>query len=237
MGSEQIENQNKEIAVTNSQLDQEMSPTIGKLAAALAKAQGQMSAASKSAANPFFKSKYADLSAVWDVIRDPLSKNGLAVIQTTNGIGKTVELTTRLVHDSGEWIKSVLTMTPIKTDPQGIGSTITYARRYSLAAICGVVQDDDDGNAGSDRAPIPAKGTQPTRPVANNRAAENIEYYPSIDFDKNFAAWRKLILTGKKTSEEIVNMIESKGKLTESQKLKIEKVADDSMAATEGGVQ
>lgn len=126
------------------------SETIGKLAEALAKAQGAIQGAIKDQANPYFKSKYADLSSVWDACRKPLSENGLAIVQTTCGHDPdNVTVETLLTHLSGEWIKSTLTMRPVKSDPQGIGSCITYARRYSLAAMVGVAPEDDDGNAAS----------------------------------------------------------------------------------------
>lgn len=120
---------------------------INELVTALAKAQGQIQGAAKDSDNPFFKSKYADLASVWDACRNALSTNGLAVIQTLADceFGK-VRVITTLAHSSGQWIKSVLTLSPKDTSPQGIGSGITYARRYALAAIVGVAPEDDDGN-------------------------------------------------------------------------------------------
>jgi hypothetical protein len=139
-----------------------MSPSIGNLAAALAAAQGEITGALKDSANPFFKSKYADLAACWDACRGPLSKHGLAVIQTTQEATDSVKVITTLAHKSGEWMRGELVMTPVKFDPQGIGSCITYARRYALAAMVGLAQIDDDANAASGRdgakaapAPIP----------------------------------------------------------------------------------
>lgn len=145
------------------------SPTIGKLALALAKAQAVLEPAKKNHDNPFFKSKYADLSAIWESIRKPLADNELAVIQTT-GLGSDgLSLITLLAHSSGEWIRAVYPIRPVKNDPQGIGSAITYARRYALAAISGATAEgeDDDGNAASEngrqsepRAPAPAKAAK-----------------------------------------------------------------------------
>jgi hypothetical protein len=131
---------------------------IGKLAEALSKAQGAMEGASKSAENPFFKSKYADLASVWDACRGPLSANGLAVIQVPaapTAPGR-VAIDTILAHASGEWISGVLELTPVKSDPQSVGSAITYARRYGLQAIVGIAPEDDDGNAasGTDKAGV-----------------------------------------------------------------------------------
>lgn len=130
--------------------DVETSSEIGELAAALAVAQGEIKGAIKDAENPYFKSSYADLASVWDACRSALSKNGLAVVQTTTDceFGK-IRLVTRLIHKSGQWIKSALLLKPMKDDPQALGSAITYGRRYSLAAMVGVAPEDDDGNAAS----------------------------------------------------------------------------------------
>ena len=129
----------------------DMSLSIGQLAAALAAAQGKITGALKDSSNPFFKSKYADLASCWEACRIPLSENGLAVIQTTAESADGVIVLTTLVHKSGEWIRGTLMMKPIKADPQGVGSCITYARRYALAAIVGLAQIDDDANAASSK--------------------------------------------------------------------------------------
>jgi hypothetical protein len=126
------------------------SESINELAAALAIAQGEITGALKSSKNPFFKSNYADLASVWDACRESLSRNGLAVIQTTEGVStETITVVTTLAHKSGQFIKGVLTMTPKDGSPQAFGSCLTYARRYALAAIVGVAQVDDDANAAS----------------------------------------------------------------------------------------
>lgn len=127
----------------------DMSPTIGQLAKALAAAQGEITGALKESKNPFFKSSYADLASCWDACRTPLSKNHLAVIQTTQATEGGVKVVTTLAHESGEWMRGTLCMTPTKNDPQGIGSCLTYARRYALAAIVGLAQIDDDANSAS----------------------------------------------------------------------------------------
>jgi len=131
-------------------IDQTMTPEIGKLALALSKAQGEITGAQKDSKNPFFKSNYADLGNVLAACREPLSRNELAVIQTTEPHESGVVLISTLVHSSGQWIRGKLRMKPTKNDPQGIGSTLTYARRYAYAAIVGVAQVDDDGNQASD---------------------------------------------------------------------------------------
>ena len=135
----------------------ENSLDIGKLAGALAKAQGGITGALKDSANPFFKSKYADLAACWDACRKPLSENGLAVIQTTEIRGEFVSIVTLLAHESGEWIRSRLPMKPKDFSPQAVGSTMTYARRYALAAMVGLAQVDDDAEAAQQRGNDPAR--------------------------------------------------------------------------------
>jgi len=119
------------------------SQAINEIATALAKAQGQMSAAAKDSSNPHFKSKYADLASVWQACREPLSSNGLSVTQTLDLIGEKQVLITTLFHSSGQWIRSVMMM-PNCSKPQETGSILSYYRRYSLASICGVYQSDDD---------------------------------------------------------------------------------------------
>jgi ERF superfamily len=119
------------------------SEQISELAAALAAAQGMMDNAVMNRVNPHFKSKYADLAAIFDAARKPLSANGLAIVQT---IGDGV-LHTRLLHTSGQWIASEHPL-PMSGRPQEIGSALTYARRYSLSALIGIAADeDDDANA------------------------------------------------------------------------------------------
>lgn len=126
-----------------------MSPSLKSLAASLAKAQAVMQPAAKDHENPFFKSRYADLPSVWDAIREPLTANGLSVVQLpAEAAPGRVALTTMLLHSSGEWIASTASMRLVKDDPQGAGSGLTYLRRYMLAAAVGVVADeDDDANA------------------------------------------------------------------------------------------
>lgn len=146
------------------------SESINEIAAALAKAQGEMGGAVKDAANPFFKSKYADLASVWDACRGPLTTHGLSVVQfpkteysgtpepyqwtskggeTRNGVRVVcvVSVITRILHASGQWLEdAVSTMLPTG-DPQAVGSAITYLRRYALQSVAGVAPEDDDAEA------------------------------------------------------------------------------------------
>ena len=141
------------------------SENIGQLAAALAKAQGQMKFAAKDANNPFFKSKYADLASVIEAIKVPLSANGIAFVQATDFEDSAVIVETILLHESGEWISGKLRMQPTKNDPQGVGSAVTYAKRYGLQALAGVPSDDDDGNAATGLQGAPAAKPAPAKPM------------------------------------------------------------------------
>lgn len=123
------------------------SESIKAIAAALITFHVKVEKIPKDASNPFFKSKYASLSNILDAIGDPLNESGLSFCQFPSGEHG---LTTILMHTSGEWIASEYFMRPTKDDPQGLGSAITYQRRYALAAILGLnIDEDDDGNAAS----------------------------------------------------------------------------------------
>jgi hypothetical protein len=125
----------------------EKSESIKELATALCKFQSEVEKIKKDSVNPFFRSKYADLSSILDVIREPLVSNNLSFVQFPSGENG---LTTMLMHTSGEYIQECYTMKPSKNDPQGLGSAITYQRRYALGAILGLnIDEDDDGNAAS----------------------------------------------------------------------------------------
>jgi hypothetical protein len=130
-----------------------MSDSIAQLAEALSKAQGQIDAASKGAVNPHFKSRYADLNALREVIREPLALNDLSIVQLPRFGEKEVEVETMLMHKSGEFIAETLRMPVGQMTAQAVGSALTYCRRYSLSAILNLAADDDDGNAATQQAP------------------------------------------------------------------------------------
>jgi hypothetical protein len=119
-----------------------------QIAAALVKAQKGFSPALKSADNPFFKSKYADLGACVDAVLDSLHSNGIALVQNCHESETGVIVETMFIHESGETLSTGKLHVPAtKHDAQGYGSALTYARRYSLMAACGIAPEDDDGNA------------------------------------------------------------------------------------------
>ncbi|MDA1758151.1 ERF family protein [Bacillus cereus] len=148
------------------------SETIAKLAKSLVLFNSEVNKIAKDADNPFFKNNYATLDTIIDEIRPILSKHGLSIMQIPSGDGQNVTLKTLLLHESGEWLESdELTMKPVKNDPQAVGSCITYARRYSLAAFLSLnTGEDDDGNGatyGKDK-PKGNNGQAPNKPQGNS---------------------------------------------------------------------
>jgi hypothetical protein len=127
----------------------ESSEKLDKIFTALSKAQGEMSAAKKGAVNPFFKSNYADLASCYEACRPALVANGLSIMHLPMGEHPNVRVKTVLAHSSGQWILCTVVVKPMKVDPQGTGSAITYAKRYGLVAIVALPESDDDGNAAS----------------------------------------------------------------------------------------
>jgi ERF superfamily len=179
--------------------DQVFFRPIGQLAAALAAAQGEITPALKTSTNPHFKNKFADLTEVWDACRAALSKNKIAVMQCPQFDSNGAWLETTLAHESGEWIMSRFPLLNNKGDMQGFGSSITYAKRYSLSAMVGVTSEDDDGNAASvpalTRAPITAAtspGFDPTNKLHTDKlAAECMKRKIFGDHQKNLFAAMK----------------------------------------------
>jgi hypothetical protein len=132
-----------------------------KASAAFVRAQAGFGAALKTSTNPHFRSRYADLSACVEAVIDSLHKNGFALMQKTHECESGVAVETILMHESGEQISGGILRVPAsKQDPQGYGSALTYARRYSLMAVCGIAPEDDDGNAASKPKPAEKKPMQ-----------------------------------------------------------------------------
>lgn len=126
------------------------------IATAMVKAQKEFGPALKSSTNPYFTSKYADLATCVEAVIDALNNNGIALIQKCHESDTGVNVETLLLHESGESLScGVLHVPASKQDPQGYGSALTYARRYSLMAACGIAPEDDDGNAASRTARNP----------------------------------------------------------------------------------
>lgn len=128
------------------------SDSISKISEALAKAHAKIKHAIKDANNPHFRNDYASLESVIDASKEALLEQGIVVIQSPS----TASLTTRLQHASGEFFEDQIGLLFVKQDMQGLGSAITYARRYALAAFLNISQADDDGNA-STKVKLPPK--------------------------------------------------------------------------------
>ena len=169
------------------------STSIENLAKALSIAQGEITPALKGSDNPYFKSKYADLASVWAVARSPLSKNGLSISQVLELLEDgTTRLETILMHSSGEFLSGSYQIRPLKEDPQSYGSAITYARRYCMSAIIGIVSDvDDDGNTESgivvSQQQVRAKPPEAAAPIVVVPPREEL-------FDPKNAKHKKLLM-------------------------------------------
>ena len=139
------------------------SDSIAHLASALASAQAEIRGATKDSKNPHFKNNYASLESVIDAVRGPFAGHDLAYTQLLSDGGSDVLIETVLMHKSGEWLSSSFRIPATKRDPQGYGSAVTYGRRYALAAMAGLTQVDDDGEAARVEAPRPISGAQVAR--------------------------------------------------------------------------
>lgn len=170
---------------------------MNKIASALVKAQRGFAPALKSSSNPHFKSKYADLAACVEAVVDSLNEQGIALIQKQHPSDGGVCVETVFVHESGETFSAgMLTVPASKQDPQGYGSALTYARRYSLMAACGIAPEDDDGNAARNQPPqklAHAKGNERPATTAGKVALEIKaairEDKPLTVVEKYNAAW------------------------------------------------
>jgi hypothetical protein len=159
------------------------SDNIADLAASLAKAQSEMGAVHKDQDNPYFRSKFAGLSTVWETVKPALTKNGLSIVQMPGSDERGYFVQTQLLHSSGQWIRSTTYMKPAKEDPQGIGSLISYARRYALQAMVMACPDDDDGEAAMGRTAQqgPAESSKPAQKVETPKAKASKPTEPAVE--------------------------------------------------------
>lgn len=159
------------------------------LFSALSKAQSNIENATKNSINPHFGSKYANLAEVLNVIREPLSSNGLCILQTVDEIDGKIYLLTTLAHTSGQYIISRMPLLITKNDCQGLGSALTYSRRYSIAAICGIAQEDDDGNSSSINSHELKKNHEPKNNpefvIPNGKSAHLVEEFMRFIAENN----------------------------------------------------
>ena len=150
------------------------SESITKWTAAMVEVQKVLRPAKKDASNPYFKSNYAPLPTIMATCREPLTQNGFVVIQTTDFDNGVFYVETTVSHVSGEWVSGRYPIKPVKEDPQAYGSAVSYAKRYSLAALISLVSEgeDDDGNAASGKAPEKPK-EEPKAPPPKKEAAKD----------------------------------------------------------------
>lgn len=179
------------------------SNTIKSLAAALVLVQREIEHAHKNAVNPHFKNRYADLTEVLDTVRPVLAKHGLSVVQFPGYADGVTTVETILTHESGEWMSGTAGARVQKDDPQGVGSAITYLRRYSLAAVCAIGQDDDDAEAAvaprrEQHQPAQRQATAPSStPVGANGSHMGPFSLDDVAKGKkaNGRTWRELLTT------------------------------------------
>ena len=160
------------------------SPEIGELAKAMVAVQGALNPACKDAENPFVKNRYASLNSVIDACRDALTAQAIWVAQyPVAAEAGHLGLVTKLVHgESGQWQSSLMVMPLPKNDPQGYGSALTYARRYGLATLVGLVSEaDDDAEAAVPRSARETKSAKRPSPPRSNPVREVIDGLPNLD--------------------------------------------------------
>lgn len=171
------------------------------IATALVKAQKAFGPALKTATNPHFKSRYADLSACVEAVMDGLNDNGIALIQKCYDCANGVMVETMFVHESGEMLEcGILHVPASKQDPQGYGSALTYARRYSLMAACGIAPEDDDGNAASKKVEKPTVLIAPLIAAIDAATTEDelkAAYFEAIKVAGHDAAAKNAIIIAK----------------------------------------
>jgi len=170
------------------------SESIAALATDLAIAQGEIENADKNSVNPHFKNKYADLSEILNTIRPVMSKHGLAVVQFPSYESSVASVETVLTHKSGEWMSGVASCRVTKDDAQGYGSALTYLRRYSLSAVCGISQEDDDGQASVKQSPSKPVLVAPSIPSTESAAlfSNLLAYAKSGGKDSLNNEWKEL---------------------------------------------
>lgn len=167
-----------------------------QISAALVKAQKAFGPALKTSTNPHFKSRYADLSNCVEAVIEGLNNNGIMLMQPCHESESGVTVETLFIHESGEQMSAGKLHVPAsKNDPQGYGSALTYARRYSLMAACGIAPEDDDGNAGSRPAPKRESVT-----LADNAVAD---FLATINDAQDMDALKKAFSVAYKAAEHV----------------------------------
>lgn len=176
------------------------SDSIKELSKALIKAQSEIRVAVYDASNPHFKSRYASLGSVVEACKEALNKNGIVFIQGSHAdkdLPKMVCVTTRLIHSSGEYLEDTIAVPYVQDTPQALGSSLTYARRYGLSSLLGIVSDeDDDGNSGSVEAPKPLDPPKPRKPskLEKQKTLSNLAIKAGVKDAKDFSELVKSLI-------------------------------------------
>ena len=189
------------------------------IATALVKAQREFGPALKTSTNPHFRSKYASLDACIEAVLDALNNNGIYLMQLTDEHDGGVKVSTIFLHESGEQLSGgSLFMPATKHDAQGYGSALTYARRYSLMAACGIAPEDDDGNSAAKPKPAPAKPAAPAAKAPTKIEGKDTEWQLKVVAkpDGDHGEWSQLIIDATmlqleqaKTEEQVMNIFKT----------------------------
>jgi len=185
------------------------SDTIDLISAAIVAAQGEAKHANFDSQNPHFKSKYASLPEVIDAMKGVLAKHELAVMQMPEHREEKHYLTTRVIHKSGQWIETEMMLNPVKNDPQGVGSSITYGKRYSLTGIlCIASEEDDDGNAASYHAPVSALNVNEIKAKVSkiNSKEEATKYWRDLRLNPNHPQYTPILAIFKEANDRIAKI-------------------------------
>ncbi|CAB4161044.1 Essential recombination function protein [uncultured Caudovirales phage] len=182
---------------------QQQEKSMKTIATAFVKAQKEFAPALKTSTNPHFRSKYVSLDGCIEAVLDALNNNGIALIQQTHDCESGVKIETILIHESGETLTGGILHVPApKQDPQGYGSALTYARRYSLMATCGIAPEDDDGNLATERAGSVVKKPQTNALSFFIPNKEAISCPDLLTWEKNFDAMSEQLVNSSLPTED-----------------------------------
>ena len=180
------------------------------IAAAFVKAQKEFAPALKTSTNPHFRSKYVALDGCIEAVLDALNNNGIALIQQTHDSENGIKIETILLHESGEQLSGGILHVPApKQDPQGYGSALTYARRYSLMATCGIAPEDDDGNLATERAGSVVKKPQSSGFSFYVPNKEAVSCPDILTWEKNFDAMSEQLVNSSLSSEDKISKLKA----------------------------
>ena len=189
---------------------QQQEKSMKTIAAAFVKAQKEFAPALKTATNPHFRSKYVSLDGCIEAVIDALNNNGIGLIQTTHDCENGVKIETVLIHESGETLSGgVLHVPAPKQDPQGYGSALTYARRYSLMATCGIAPEDDDGNLAVERAGSVVKKPQTNPFIFYIPGKDPLECPDLLTWEKNFDQISEQLLTTSLSTDDKISKLKA----------------------------